>query len=120
MQHEVPHYTTTEKIAKVPHVQANNYFAEDIEAVSCPVEENCANLDSASDPMDNNIGYGINNADSTPASKGCVCGRHRANAYCHNVILGLPFGRWAYTNDPDAVLDFNYTPMDFDYLAIDG
>ena len=73
------------------------------------------------DPLDNNnIGYGIINADSTPASKVCVCGRHRANAHCHNVILQLPFGRWAYTDDPDAVLDFDYTPLDFDYLAIDG
>ena len=70
--------------------------------------------------MDNNIGYGINNADSSPVSKGCVCGRHRANAYCHNVILQLPYGRWAYTNDPDAVLDYDYTPMDSDYLAIYG
>ena len=56
-------------------------------------------------------------ASRTPAA--CVCsGRHRTNEFCHNVILQLPFGRWAYTDVPDAVLDFEFTPLDFDYLAL--
>jgi hypothetical protein len=58
---------------------------------------------------------------STPAARlprAFALGGTALTNFANNVILQLPFGRWVYTDDPDAVLDFEFTQLDFDNLAL--